>query len=194
VLGTNKKVTVLEVGDEDFKDYHKHLNDFYKPFPAYFQSSHVFHCKRDMLNDNYKLVVQLRKSNLEDAELIEFEPIKERFFGRGRHPAGRDGLQQAIAARPSIMNIEKDPDDPDKECYDITILYPQGVPDYKQLELCKNYRQFVPEKHKDVTCPKPAESVLATMKIDKAKRRKGKKIKKEEQEKTLNNDSSETKE
>jgi hypothetical protein len=30
VLGINKKVTILEVGDEDFKNFNKYLSDFYK--------------------------------------------------------------------------------------------------------------------------------------------------------------------
>jgi hypothetical protein len=138
-------------------------------------------------------VVKLRKSNLEDAESIEFEIIKARFFGRDRCPAGRIGLQQAIVARPSIMNIEQDPDDPGKECCGIVILHPQGVPDYKQVELFTDCRKCVPEKHKDIMCPKPAESVLATIKNERAQRAKGKKIKKEEKKKMAKKDSSNSK-
>jgi hypothetical protein len=175
VLGTNKKATVLEVAPEDFKDF-----------------NHIFNCERDMLNDS-KLVVKLRKSNLEDAESIEFEIIKTRFFGRDRHPVGRIGLQQATAARPSVMNTEKDPDDPEKDCCGIVILHPQGIPDYEQVELHTNCRKHVPEKHKDVTCPKPAESVLATIKNERAQRAKGEKIKKDEKEKMIKKDSVKTK-
>jgi hypothetical protein len=184
VLGINKKVSVLEVESEDFKDFNKYLGDFYKSYPTHFQNFHIFSCRKDML-DPSKLVVKLRKSNWEDTESIELDMIKARFFGRDRYPTGGIGLQEAIAARPAIMNIEKDPNDPDKECYGIIILHPTGIPDYKQVELYTNYRKYVPEKYKDITCPKPAESVLATIKNERAQRVKGKKIKKEETEKLL---------
>jgi hypothetical protein len=65
-------------------------------------------------------------------------------------------------------------------------MYPQGIPEYKQVKLYDNYWKYVPKKYKDITCPKPPESVLATIKKEKAQRAKDKK--KDEKEKKLKED------
>jgi hypothetical protein len=161
VLGVNKKVTVLEVGDEDFKNFNKYLGDFYKAYPRHFQDFHIFSCKSDMQNPS-EVVVKLCKLNAdEDSEAIEFDMLKAKFFGRENYPAGKVGFQEAIEARPSLMS---------EECYSIIILHPQGIPDYKQVKLYSNYWKDLPEKYKDITCPKPSDSVLDTIKKERAQR------------------------
>lgn len=143
VLGINKKVTILEVGDEDFKNFNIYLCDFYKPYPKHFQDFHIFSCKSDMENRS-KVVVKLRYSNSdEESAAIEFDMLKPKFFGQDNYPAGYIGFQEAIEARPSLMS---------EGCYSIKILHPQGIPDYKQVELYSNYRKYLPEKNKDITC------------------------------------------
>jgi hypothetical protein len=180
VLGINKKVTVLEVGDEDFKDFNKYLIDFYKTYPTpHFQDFYIFSCRSDIQNCS-KVMVKLQKSNADgDSEAKEFDMLKASFFGRERYPAGNVGFQEAIKARPALMG---------EDSYSIRILYPQGILDYKQVKLYSNYWKYLPEKYKDLTCPKPAESVLATIKTERAQRAKGKKKKKDEKEKVLNKD------
>jgi hypothetical protein len=102
--------------------------------------------------------------------------LKPKFFGRENYPARNVGFQEAIEARPSLMS---------EDCYSIKILHPQGIPDYKQVELYSNYRKYLPEKHKDITCLKPPQSVLDTIKEERKQRAKGKKKKKDKKETSI---------
>ncbi len=127
-----------------------------------------------------KVVVKLRYSNAdEESEAIEFDILKAKFFGRESYPARNIGFQQAIEVRPSLMS---------EDYYSIKILHPQSIPDYKQVELYNNYRKYLPKKYKDITCLKPPQSVLDTMKTMKKERQqraKGKKKKKDEKETSI---------
>jgi hypothetical protein len=65
-------------------------------------------------------------------------------------------------------------------------LCAQGMPDYKQVELYSNYWKDLPKMYKDVMCPKPPESVLDTIKKERAQRAKGKKEKNDKKETSIN--------
>jgi hypothetical protein len=76
-----------------------------------------------------KVVVKLRYSNAdEESEAIEFDMLNPKFFGLENYPAGNVGFQEAIEKGPSMS----------EDCYSIEILHPQGIPDYKQVELYSN--------------------------------------------------------
>jgi hypothetical protein len=52
-------------------------------------------------------------------------------------------------------------------------IHGQGIPEFKQVELYKNYRKFMLSKHyEEVMCPKPDESILKRIKTEKVERRK----------------------
>jgi hypothetical protein len=129
------------------------------------------------MQNRSKVVVKLRYSNAdEESEAIEFDILKAKFFGRESYPARNIAFQQAIEVRPSLMS---------EDYYSIKILHPQSIPDYKQVELYNNYRKYLPKKYKDITCPKPPESVLDTIKKERSERVKGKKKKKDEKETSI---------
>jgi hypothetical protein len=61
------------------------------------------------------------------------------------------------------------------ENYKTMILHGEGIPEFKEVELYKNYRKFMPSKYyEEVMCPKPNESILKRIKTEKVERRKAK--------------------
>jgi len=61
-----------------------------------------------------------------------------------------------------------------------TVLY-SGLPGYKQIQMCKNYFQFIPlQYHSDELYKKPSEEVLEAEAKDQKRRKEYKKRKKEE--------------
>ena len=58
-----------------------------------------------------------------------------------------------------------------------------GLKEIKQVELFPKWRQFVPEKYKDETCPDPGVEVLNSVKGKKAKLLKDKEKEKKQKEK-----------
>ena len=65
------------------------------------------------------------------------------------------------------------------ETYTMERLNVPGIRDIKQVELWKNWRQYVPDPYKDSICPKPTEDVLEKIKREKSKKQQEKtKVKK----------------
>jgi len=54
--------------------------------------------------------------------------------------------------------------------YPLQRLLTPGIRDIKQVELWKNWRQFVPDPHKDLICPKPPEEVIQKIRKEKSEK------------------------
>ena len=53
----------------------------------------------------------------------------------------------------------------------------KGVPEFKQVQMYKNFRQFLPPEFQNITCPKPSDDVLKRQKDDQKQRVQNKKRK-----------------
>ncbi len=54
----------------------------------------------------------------------------------------------------------------------------KGVPEFKQVQMYKTYRQFLPPEYQDLTCPKqPSNDVLKRQKDDQTQRAQNKRRK-----------------
>jgi hypothetical protein len=60
----------------------------------------------------------------------------------------------------------------------------KGSPEYKQVQLYKNYSRFIPEQYWKDICPKPNQAVLDREEADQKKRR-DEKINKKENKRVL---------
>jgi hypothetical protein len=172
VCGGSPHVTVVPVVDGDFKDYDYFFDLFYGRIAAV-TKSHIFSCKRpsdgSVYTDGVKLMVSVKESNLDEHPTKTTNLIKPNmmlFNGDGTEGS----LQEAVASRLSLLQ-RADFLDP---------LPFKGIPEFKQVQLYRNYRKFVPAPYQDEICPKPSEEVLKRQKDDQKNRLDAKKAKKEQ--------------
>ena len=142
----------MEVYSSDFYDYNllfeKIYKDLNKPGVKKWQIFSV--TKPD--NNDMKLSMVFRSSNLEDA-LVQTYPIIK------------------TATNRDTMIRSK-----------LVMLDPPGLKDIKQVELYTKYRKYVPIEWQDETCPRPAQAVLDKFKLEKNEKVKSALEKKKEQQ------------
>ena len=166
LLQTTEKVIVLELEENDMKDYDKYLQYFYRRLPKV-ENLHCFECKKHHPSNNEKeIYMTIRRDSLEDAPVIDFNVIKRGFKGRDNYPKGTVGMIQAVANRKRIM-----------EQTEIEVLEAPGINPYKQVELFRKYRCLIDEKVQDITCPEPSKEVfeLVEKEVDYNKKKKAQK-------------------
>jgi hypothetical protein len=170
VCGKSPHVTVVQVVDGDFKDYDNFLGLFYGKIAAV-TKSHIFSCKRpsngSVYTDGVKLMVFVKESNLEEhpTKTINIILPKMMLFNAD----GTEGtLQEAVDSRMSLL----------QRADFLDHLPFKGIPEFKQVQLYRNYRKFIPAEFKDEICPKPSDEVLKRQKDDQKRRADEKKEKK----------------
>ena len=155
VLDESPYVTVHEAKEEDFFDWDEYLSLFYSDFVKKIKQNHIFSCTHGAYDKNKtKLIVDLRKSDLPEHEIVQHNAIKRGFFGRFDFPEGKKTkLQVAVAARPLIMRRAL------KE--KLKIIECPGLNIYKQLELYKHYKPIIPQEWwGDWMYQKPTQAVI----------------------------------
>ncbi len=60
------------------------------------------------------------------------------------------------------------------ETYTLEHLNAPGIRDIKQVELWKNWRQYIPDPYKDIMCPEPTKEVVDKIQKDKSRKQKEK--------------------
>jgi hypothetical protein len=161
VCGKSPHVTVVPVVDGDFKDYDYFLGLFYSRISG-IKKSHIFSCKRHadgVYTDGTKLIVSVKESNLDD------HPTKDtNLLWHNMMLFNADGtegtFQEAVASRLSLLQRA-----------DFLDHIPfKGIPEFKQVQLYKNYRKFIPGPVQDEMCPKPSAEVMKRQKDDQKRR------------------------
>jgi hypothetical protein len=165
VCNSSEFVTVWEVNDGDFRDYHSYLGLFYADYKSV-KPNHIFSCSRFSddcpYKDNTSLIVTTRVSNLEQHAASSSDAIKKNFLEFSEYDVSFD---EAVAARKQWLSGIFPPDN----------LPFAGVPPFKQCELYFKYRKHIPLEDRDATCPRPSDEVLNSQKADKKQRAKVKK-------------------
>lgn len=156
-------VTVCRVGNGDFYDYKACFSKFYTTIKP-IKSQHIFSCIERNGNSNATdVMMATRVSNLEEHLPTNINLLRKTFYDKSVYK----DLVAAFAARKDLL-------------YDYpleSIPFP-GLPAFKQVQLYKNYRKFLPAAYKDVTCPRPTDEVMKSEKDDQTKRRHAKMKKK----------------
>jgi hypothetical protein len=106
------------------------------------------------------------ESGLPGSKELQFNAIKQGFEGRNRYAKGQRGLKEAIRNRKRIMAETA-----------IKIIQTSGINPYKQVEMYDNFHPNIPERWRDITCPKPSEEALKMVKAEKEMRAEIKKLK-----------------
>jgi hypothetical protein len=175
VCGRSPHVTVVPVVDGDFMDYDYFFDLFYGKISA-ITKSHIFSCKRpsdgSVYTDGTKLLVSVKESILEEHPTKTTNLIKNNMMLFSAD--GTEGtLQEAVTSRLSLLQRA-----------DFLDHIPfKGIPEFKQVQLYRNYRKFIPPAFQDEICPKPSDEVLKRQKDDQKRRadekkeKKGKKLK-----------------
>jgi hypothetical protein len=162
VCGKSPHVTVVPVVDGDFKDYETFLGLFYGRLVG-IKKGHVFSCKRPVDGGVYtqgtKLLVCVKESNLEEhpTKIVNIILPKMMLFDAD----GTEGtLQEAVDSRLVLL----------RRADFLDHLPFKGVPEFKQVQLYKSYRKFIPKEYQDEMCPKPSDEVLKRQKEDQKRR------------------------
>jgi hypothetical protein len=138
VCGKSPHVTVVPVVDGDFKDYDYFFDLFYGKISAV-TKSHIFSCKRpsndSVYTDGVKLMVSVKESNLDEhsTKTTNLLTPKMMLFNAD----GTEGtLQEAVASRLSLL----------QRADFLDHLPFKGIPEFKQVQLYKNYRKLLYSK------------------------------------------------
>lgn len=157
-LDKSDSVSIYESTENDFFDFTKYLDSYYKDFSGLIQSNHVFSCENERVGN--KLMVNIRESGLEQHPVKKYNVMRNAFPERKNYTT----LKEAIDNRRIDMiasfaeRLEK--------------LAPPGMNAYKQIELWKNYRLLVPTiLHTNRLYRKPPDWVFAFVKNEKGDRK-----------------------
>jgi hypothetical protein len=174
VCGKSPHVTVVPVVDGDFMDY-DYFFDLFNGRIAAVTKSHIFSCKRPLnvndhgsvYTDGTKLLMCVKESILEEHPTKTTNLIKNNMMLFSAD--GTEGtLQEAVNSRLDLLQRA-----------DFLDHIPfKGIPEFKQVQLYRNYRKFIPPAFQDEICPKPSDEVLKRQKDDQKRRADEKKEKK----------------
>jgi hypothetical protein len=167
ICNQSEHVTCWRVEEGDFVDYKEWFSKYYQELAkggVKLTENHIFSCETEngevytKTGKKKQLFVRVRKSDVET------------------HPIIKAGIiTRSKLAAPAFENRVQDMKNTPK-----TALPLPGIPDYKMMQLYKNYRELLPEEYRDVTCPKPSDAIFISEKEDQKLRRTAKKQKKEE--------------
>ena len=73
-LNKSEFVTIHEGKEDDFFDYDKYFDSYYKDFKGMIQQNHIFSCENE--RDKNKLIVNIRESGLEQHKVVKFNVMK----------------------------------------------------------------------------------------------------------------------
>ena len=143
------KIKVLQLQDDEMKNYKLYLGHFYRNLPK-LEDYHIFSCDRDDPGNSVKKkMMTIKQSNIPNSHTICFSYIKQGFTGRSNFPSGDKGLIHAIAQRKEMikkMNLE--------------VIPAPGVNPYKQVELYSKYGKLLKKEDREITCPRPSEEIF----------------------------------
>jgi hypothetical protein len=173
VCGRSPLVTVCRVEDGDFKDYESFFQLFYERYNPILKW-HVFSCQFPA-DRTARLCVSMRESNLPEhkpknvyvvnTNFLDWQNIRPDFFDEPTT------WQEALKARREMLLT------PLSEAELLDVIPFKGVPEFKQVQMYKNFRQFLPPEFQNITCPKPSDDVLKRQKDDQKQRVQNKKRK-----------------
>ena len=132
------------------KDYARFLNKYYRKMPK-IEGYHIFSCNRSDMKET-TMPMKIQECNLEDALSYETNAYKIRFDGRLKDIT----YAEAVKLRRDLIRNT-----------DINTIPSPGINPYKQFELYKNYRPYLPQEFQDVTCPKPSDEIFSLIKKEK---------------------------
>jgi hypothetical protein len=177
-LSRSKYCRIIEAKEEDFKDWGAYFDLFYRNYRnkklAIIKQNHIFSCDYLHCFEGNQLMVHVRESDLPSHAVMKVPMIKNGFYGRYGFDDGRYGLEdyqydkkmpikKAVDARGAIMRGALS----DK----VKVLQSAGINIYKQVEMYKNYRKYLPlDVWEDELYVKPADNILQAVKEEKLKR------------------------
>jgi hypothetical protein len=132
VCGKSPHVTPIAVFlDGDFLEYSVFLLEFYNSIKD-IREQHIFSCSvqsdGSIYNPLKQLLLTVRKLDLDEHAAVSKNSIKKTFPNMKDEEYDPD----PIAARPTIM-----------KAYGIKTIPLQGIPDFKRMQLYKNYRKHI---------------------------------------------------
>ena len=149
VLNKNQFVDVHKMKPEEFFDHEKWQNLHYrKPTGGEFKQTHVFTIKRGGGRNGGPTVLMKQDDNDAAIRLDDLKPTRKSRTARRLNPEQRT---EAIAKME--QNLEQ--------------LVPPPLRAIKQVELYSKWRPLIPEKYRDITCPKPSDEIIESIKSEK---------------------------
>jgi hypothetical protein len=144
--------TILPVQDGDFYDYQGWLDRYYKKQASIgikLLEQQIFSCS-NFSNNNNSINLTVRQSDLEE----DLPTMASIAMHRATTPL-------PFLTSKSVSRTSTSPE----------VLSFKGIPTFKQVQLCNNYRCLLPTEYQDITCPKPSIEAWK-MEVDDQKRRK----------------------
>jgi hypothetical protein len=174
VCGRSPLVTVCRVEDGDFKeDYESFFQLFYERYNPILKW-HLFSCQFPT-SRTARLCVSMRESNLPEHRPKNVYVVKTNFLDFQNLPPGLfqqpPTFQEALKLRREMLFA------PLNEADLLDVIPFKGVPEFKQVQMYKNFRQFLPPDYQDITCPRPSDDVLKRQKDDQKQRAQNKRRK-----------------
>lgn len=158
-LSFSESITVQPTKADQFFDYDKYFDSYYRNFEGLVKQNHIFSSHQNSRVGS-GFFVDLRESNLEEHQIVRHQAIKRNFPGRSEYTNVRD----AVANRPNDMK---------KLLGELLqpIVAP-GINPYKQIELKDKYEELVPVEDKGCGLyDEPAPAIRAVVVQEKDKRK-----------------------
>jgi hypothetical protein len=154
-LAVQEDVRVVQVNEDDFVDYSKFLNEFYKKIKdGEVLKNHIFFVTGDAPN-----VLNIKEYRDSDV-IIQQDLRKVRIC---RETMSLEDMHHAIN-RWRVGMLATNPD----------VLVPPGLPEMKQVELYCKWFEIVPLAYHSEVCPRPPDEMINRVKNVKNKKRQSK--------------------
>jgi hypothetical protein len=148
ILNENEFVDVHKMTPGDFHDHNKWQDMYYRrPTGGAFKQSHVFTMKYTGGGRSGPTVIFKQDDNDAEIRLDNLKPTLRSRNARVLNP--RERAEQ-------ISKMEEDLEE----------LIPQPLRPIKQVELWSKWAPLIPEDVRHITCPKPSDEVIASIKSD----------------------------
>ena len=165
VLNKNEHVTVHKMGKEDFFDHQTWQDTMYRaPAGGEFKQSHVFTIYGNGMGGHMPTT------------LVKQDTIEAAIRTDDLLPTRRNKKADMFSAEERARRIAR-------MAKDLKNLQPNGLRPIKQVELWKKWGPLLPEAARKITCPKPSDEVIESIKLsnrEKTKTRKNMKRKRKE--------------
>ena len=167
-LDKNKHVTVHKMGVADFFDHQEWQDKIYRaPTGGEFKQSHVFTIYGNGIG-GYTPTTLIKQDTIEAA--IRKDELL---------PTTRNKKASVLTAEERARRIASMPQD-------LKNLQPNGLRPIKQVELWKKWGPLLPEAARKITCPKPSDEVIESIKLSNREKTKTRKKNKRKRKETTN--------
>lgn len=159
-LNTSEKVTVHAALPTDFFDYTTFFIKFYRKMAGMIKINHIFSASHANGRVGNKFDVTLQRSDLDEHAPVRFDVIRKRYIGRVALE-----YNTAVVSRPAIMVAAMGET--------LQTIPRLSINIYKQVEMYKNFKNFVPPQlWNDPLYRKPEQETVLMVKEEKKKRKK----------------------